>query len=283
MTTSYADRFHRVFPNQPPIIGMVHLHSLPGSPNYGGNLADVIDKALTDARTLAEAGVDALLVENLHDYPYYPETIEPETVASVAVCARAVAEQHDLPMGINILRNSWKASLGIAAAVGAKFIRLNVLTDAMITDQGMINGAAHLAVRYRKEIGAQDVLILADLLSKHSAPIAPRPVPVMAADMLKRGGADGIIISGHDSSQPPSQERLQAIKEAIPDAPVILGSGMTAEHAPTYAKVADGAVFGWGAKPNADMLQPVSDRMATDFVKAWSSGHENREEMNSQR
>lgn len=270
--SSYADRFHSVFPNRPPIIGMVHLHALPGSPSYGGDLKDVVNKALADAQTLAEAGVDALLVENLHDYPYYPETIEPETVASVAVCAKAVAEETDLPLGINILRNSWKASLGIAAAVGAKFIRLNVLTDAMITDQGMINGAAHLVSRYRKAIGAEDVLILADLLTKHAAPIAERPVPVIAADMLKRGGADGIIIAGHDSSQPPSRDRLREIKDAIPDAPVVLGSGMTTEHAPTYAKVADGAVFGWGSKPNADMLQPVSSQMATEFADAWATG-----------
>lgn len=270
--TTYADRFHRVFPNRPPIIGMVHLHALPGSPHFAGDLKDVVAKALTDAQTLADAGVDALLVENLHDYPYYPETTEPETVASVAVCARAVAEEIDLPLGINILRNSWKASLGVAAAVGAQFIRLNVLTDAMVTDQGTINGAAHLVSRYRKHIGADDVLILADLLTKHAAPIVERPVPVIAADMLKRGGADGIIIAGHDSSQPPSQDRLREIKDAIPDAPVVLGSGMTAEHAPTYAKIADGAVFGWGSKPEADMLQPVSDQMAKDFANAWSSG-----------
>lgn len=270
--SNYAERFHSVFPNRPPILGMVHLHALPGSPTFGGDLDDVIAKAVADAKTLADAGVDALLVENLHDYPYYPETIEPETVASVAVCARAVAEETGLTLGINILRNSWKASLGIAAAVGAKFIRLNILTDAMITDQGMINGAAHLVSRYRKHIGADDVLILADLLTKHAAPLVERPVPVIAADMLMRGGADGIIIAGHDSSQPPSQDRLREIKDAIPDAPVILGSGMTAEHAPAYAKVADGAVFGWGSKPNADMLQPVSEDLATGFAKAWSDG-----------
>ncbi|NYF97447.1 BtpA/SgcQ family protein [Janibacter cremeus] len=268
----YAERFHSVFPSRPPILGMVHLHALPGSPTFGGSLQDVITKALADAQTLADAGVDALLVENLHDYPYYPETIEPETVASATVCAKAVAEEIDLPMGINILRNSWKASLGIAAAVGAKFIRLNILTDAMITDQGMINGAAHLVSRYRKQIGADDVLILADLLTKHAAPLVERPVPVIAADMIKRGGADGIIIAGHDSSQPASQDRIREIKDAIPDAPVIMGSGMTVEHAPTYAKVADGAVFGWGSKPNADMLQPVSSDMATEFANAWTTG-----------
>lgn len=277
MTASYSERFHQVFPDRPPVIGMVHLHALPGSPNYGGSLDSVIAKALVDAKTLESNGVDALLVENLHDYPYYPETIEPETVASATLCAKAVAEQSALPIGINILRNSWKASLAIALAVGAKFIRLNVLTDAMLTDQGVISGAAHLVARYRQQIGAESVLILADLLTKHAAPLAVRPVPVIAADMLKRGGADGILLSGDDSSRPAPMSMVSEVKGYIPDAPLIFGSGMTAERAREYSKVADGAIFGWGSKPGADMLKPVSAEMTAAFTSEWRAGVASRD------
>lgn len=272
MSNPYLQRYNSVFAGTSPVIGMVHMYALPGAPGFSGNLNDVIDRAVADATTLAEGGVDALLVENFHDYPFYPDTVEPETVASAAVVAREVARQTDLPLGINILRNSWKASLGIAAAVDAQFIRLNILTDASVTDQGIINSEAHLVARYKKHIGGEHILTLADLLTKHARPLVDRPVGVIAADMLHRGGADAIILAGDDTSMPPSLERLHAVKEAISDAPIILGSGMTARHAAEYAKVADGAVFGYGSKKDHDMDLPASGELTREFVGLWRGG-----------
>lgn len=271
MKESYAKRFNNTFGGKAPVIGMIHLFPLPGSPNFDGNLDDVIERALADAEAHSMGGVDALLIENFHDYPFYPQTIEPETVASAAVCAREVARHTSLPIGINILRNSWKASLGIAAAVDAQFIRLNILTDAAITDQGFINSEAHLVARYKKAIDAEHVLTLGDLLTKHAEPLVQRSVPVIANDMLMRGGADALVLSGDNSSIPADPNRIQQIKDAIPDAPVIMGSGMTIEHAATYAKLADGAIFGYGSKPGADMVKPVSSEMAREFVQNWKS------------
>lgn len=269
MSNPYLQRFNSVFAGKSPVIGMVHMYALPGAPGFSGDLNDVIDRAVADAVTLQEGGVDALLVENFHDYPFYPDTVEPETVASAAIVAREVSRQTDLPLGINILRNSWKASLGIAAAVDAQFIRLNILTDASVTDQGIINSEAHLVARYKKHIGGEHILTLADLLTKHARPLVDRPVGVIAADMLHRGGADAIILAGDDTSMPPSLERLRQVKEAISDAPIILGSGMTARHAAEYAKVADGAVFGYGSKKDHDMDLPASGDLAREFVGLW--------------
>lgn len=270
--TQSSSRFARVFGDSKPVIGMVHLLALPGAPTYGGSLDAVIERALADAGTLAAAGAGALLVENLHDYPYYPQTIEPETVAAAAICAREVARAHDLPIGINILRNSWKASLGIAASVGASFIRLNILSDAYVTDQGIISAEAHLAVRYRKALGIDDVLILADVQTKHAAPLAPRPMTVVAGDLLGRGGADALILSGDNSSHPVPLDDLRAMKDAFPQAPVLLGSGMTGAVAAEYGAVADGTIFGWGSKPDADMLAPASAELCTEFCRRWHGG-----------
>lgn len=272
MSNPYLQRFQSVFADTAPVIGMVHMLALPGAPGFGGNLNDVIDRAVQDATSLAEGGVDALLVENFHDYPFYPVTVEPETVASAAIVAREVSRLTDLPIGINILRNSWKASLGIAAAVDAQFIRLNILTDASVTDQGIINSEAHLVARYKKHIGGEHILTLADLLTKHARPIVERPIDVIAADMLHRGGADALILAGDDTKMPPSLERLATVKEAIADAPIILGSGMTAAHAVNYGKVADGAVFGYGSKPGNDMDLPASKELAEEFVGLWREG-----------
>ncbi len=276
MSRNRRERFDRVFGGTSPVLGMIHLQALPGSPGFAGSLDAVIEHALRDVATMVDGGVDALIVENLHDAPYYPETTEPETVAAMAVCAKEVVRQAGVPVGINVLRNSWKASLGVAAASGADFIRLNILTDAMVTDQGIINGAAHLVTRYRKAIGADDVLIMADLLTKHAAPLVERPVPVIAGDMLDRGGADAIILAGDDSSMPPSLSRVEVIKEAFPDAPVVLGSGMTAAVGEEYARVADGAVFGYGSKEESDMARPVSAELTEAFVRVWGDGRSSR-------
>ena len=272
MSNPYLERFNGVFGGKAPVIGMVHMYALPGAPTFSGSLNDVIDRAVQDATTLAEGGVDALLVENFHDYPFYPMTVEPETVAAAAVVAREVGRQTDLPLGINILRNSWQASLGVAAAVDAQFIRLNILTDAAVTDQGIINSEAHLVARYKKHIGGEHILTLADLLTKHARPIVERPVGVIAEDMLNRGGADAIILAGDNTAMPPSLDRLRQVKDAMPDAPVILGSGMTAKHAATYAEVADGAVFGYGSKPDHNMDLHASGELTREFVGLWRSG-----------
>ncbi|MGP5071334.1 BtpA/SgcQ family protein [Arthrobacter rhombi] len=272
MSNPYLKRFNGVFGGKAPVLGMVHMLALPGAPEYGGNLNDVIDRAVQDATTLTENGVDALIVENFHDYPFYPDTVEPETVAAAALVAREVSRVSEVPLGINILRNSWKASLGIAAAVNAEFIRLNILTDASVTDQGIINSEAHLVARYKKHIGGEHILTLADLLTKHARPLVERPAGVIAEDMLNRGGADAIILAGDNTAMPPSLDRLHQVKEAMPDAPVILGSGMTAKHATTYAEVADGAVFGYGSKPDHDMDMPASGELTREFVGLWRSG-----------
>lgn len=272
MSNPYLQRFNGVFGGKAPVIGMVHMYALPGSPGFDGDLNAVIDRAVQDAQSLEEGGVDALLVENFHDYPFYPITIEPETVAAATVVAREVSRITKLPLGINILRNSWKASLGIAAAVDAQFIRLNILTDAAVTDQGIINSEAHLVARYKKHIGGEHILTLADLLTKHARPLVERPVGVIAEDMLNRGGADAIILAGDNTAMPPSLDRLAQVKEAMPDAPIILGSGMTAKHAAKYAEVADGAVFGYGSKPDNDMDKHASADLAREFVKLWREG-----------
>src|SRR5437764_8017935 len=132
-----------LFPRRPAIVGMVHLLPLPGSPRWAGSLEEVLRRAVEDARALAEGGVDGVMVENFGDTPFYPEQVPPETVAAMTRAARAVVEAVGVPVGVNVLRNDAAAALGIAVAVGARFIRVNVHTGAMWTDQGLLQGRAH--------------------------------------------------------------------------------------------------------------------------------------------
>jgi hypothetical protein len=261
-------RFRSVFANDKVVLGMVHLHPLPGAPRYGGRLAPVFEAALGDAEAICRGGASGMIVENFNDNPFYPDQVEPETVAAMAVIAKEVVRAAgDLPVGINVLRNDWKAALAIALAVGARFIRLNVLTDALVTDQGLIEAPAHLALRYRRALGADHLLILADVYCKHGAPLARRPLGTVARDTAERGLADALIVSGEESGDPPRREDILEVRAAVPDVPVLLGSGMRETTAETVALV-DGSVFGYHAKVDGIMTNPVDPERVRRFVAA---------------
>ena len=143
-----------------PIIGMVHLQPLPGSPGWSGSFQQVLDAALRDAETLAAGGVDGIIVENYGDIPFHPEHVPAITIAALTAAVLDVRRAVDIPVGVNVLRNDAAAAMAIAAATGAKFIRVNVHTGAMLTDQGWIAGAAHQTMRDRAAHGG-DVAVFA--------------------------------------------------------------------------------------------------------------------------
>jgi membrane complex biogenesis BtpA family protein len=256
-----------MFGTDKPVMGMVHLPPLPGAPNYGGSMTDVINHALRDADTLVSNGVHALIVENLGDYPYYPITTEPETVAAMCRAALELRKKYpSLALGINVLRNSWKAALAVALLVDAQFIRLNVLTDSMVTDQGIIQGEAHLAMRYRSAIGAGSIKVFADIYAKHGGPLVRRGLQTVVKEMIHRGMADAIIVSGEESSMPADIGEIQTVKQAAGDTPVFLGSGIGVNTV-DYVRYADGCVFGFGTKPSGDMNDPVDDATVRKFME----------------
>lgn len=225
------------------IIGMVHLPPLPGSPRWGGSMATVVDRARVDAAALADGGVDAVLVENFGDAPFHPDRLPPETVAALAVAAAAVAAEVSVPLGINALRNDAAAALAVAAAVGASFIRVNIHTGAMVTDQGWIEGQAAHTLRERERI-APAVAILADVLVKHATPPAGLTLERAARDAWERGLADGLIVSGPGTGEATSAEEVDRVQRILPAAPVLVGSGVTAETARALLQTAHGAIVG---------------------------------------
>lgn len=241
-----------------PLIGMIHLQPLPGAPRAAPGSMDVaITRALADAVALAEGGCQALMLENFGDAPFYPGVVPVHVVAAMARIATEVARRVALPFGINVLRNDGIASLAIAAAVGARFIRVNVLTGARVTDQGLIQGIAHELTRERARLGAHDIAILADVDVKHSAALAARPLADEVKDALSRGMADAVIVSGSGTGASVDLDKLALVKQAAGQAPVLIGSGATAASLPTLARYADGFVVGTATKYGGDVLAPV--------------------------
>jgi len=251
----------------PRLIGMVHLLPLPGSPEFSGDLIPVVEQAVSDARTLAAAGFDGLMIENFGDAPFYPDCVPPVTVAAMTRVAASVAAAVELPLGINVLRNDALSALSIAAVVGASYIRVNVLTGTMFTDQGPIVGRAAEVARLRAALGV-DVKILADVMVKHAVPPPGLTLEQAADELTGRGGADAVIASGPATGRPPTLEHLEQTKAAIGDLPLYVGSGATAVTARSFLTAADGLIVGSATKRNGDIGAPVDVTLAGEVVAA---------------
>ncbi len=250
---------------------MVHLPALPGAPGNEHPIDAIETRAVADARTLADGGIDAVLVENYGDAPYYRDSVPDHTVAAMTRVADAVVEAVDCPVGINVLRNDATAAMSIAAAVDAAFVRINVHTGARITDQGIVEGNAAETIRLRDRLDA-DVAILADHEVKYSAPLSTATSAAPFVETVGRGGADAIVVSGSATGDPVPQATLETVLEARAavdsDAPVVLGSGVTPENATTLLADADGAIVGTALKQGGKTTAPVDPARVEALVTA---------------
>lgn len=203
----------------------------------------VLDRAFADAVALAEGGMDGILVENFLDAPFFAGTVPPETVAAMSRVVAGLVREADVPVGVNVLRNDAAAALGVAAATGAAFIRVNVHTGLMWTDQGAVEGKAAQTLRTRAALGAS-VAILADVLVKHATPPPGLTVADAAADTWSRGLADALVVSGTGTGRPTDLTRVDQARVGAPDASVLVGSGVTPETVAAVLAAADGAIVG---------------------------------------
>jgi membrane complex biogenesis BtpA family protein len=259
--------FKQLFRSEQALIGMVHLLPLPGAPGYGGDFTVVVERAVAEAGVLADAGFDGLLIENFNDVPFYPENVPPETVAAITVAVREVARAVSIPLGVNVLRNDGPAALAAAVAAGASFIRVNVLTGAMVTDQGVIQGKAHTLLRLRRALGAS-VRIFADLLVKHAQPLGAALPQQVAEETTSRGLADALIVTGAGTGKPADLDEARAVRAAVPAVPLLLGSGVTAETAKVSLAAVDGIIVGSDLKPGGRAGAPLDAERVAAFVRA---------------
>lgn len=234
----------RGFPG--PLIGVVHLLPLPGSPGYA-RLATVRKRAVDDARAYALGGADAVIIENFGDAPFLKGSLPAETVAAFALCAHAVSEAIDLPLGINALRNDARAALGIAGAVGATFIRVNVHAGVVATDQGLIEGQAADTVRLRGALNLA-TRIAADVFVKHGRTLHADTIGPAAKDLVGRAGADAVIVTGPATGSAAALEEVAEVRAAIGRTPLLVGSGVTEKNAAELMAIADGLIVGTSLK-----------------------------------
>ncbi|NJR70291.1 MAG: BtpA/SgcQ family protein [Synechococcales cyanobacterium CRU_2_2] len=256
-----------IFRTATPVIGVVHLLPLPTSPRWGGSLHAVIERAEQEATALAAGGVNGIMVENFFDAPFAKDCVDPAVVSAMSLILERLQGLVTVPLGVNVLRNDARSALAIAACTGAQFIRVNVLTGVMATDQGIIEGKAHEILRYRRELGC-DVKILADVLVKHASPLGTPNLTVAVQDTIERGLADAVILSGWATGAPPSLEDLELAKAAARETPVLIGSGATIDNIANLCQAADGVIVASSLKRRNAVKNPIDPVRVSQFMEA---------------
>ncbi len=263
---------NQIFKNEKPIIGMVHLRPLPGSPLYDKTtmgMRQMVDTAVTEARLLEEGGVDGLQIENIWDYPYVKGgQIGPETVAAMAVAAFAVKQAVNIPIGINCHLNGAEQALALAIATGAQWIRVFEWVNAYVSHAGILEGVGGTLARMRTALDARDdVLFLCDVNVKHGSHfmISDRTIAEQANDAVTEG-AEALIVTGFETGIAPTPQKVKEFTDSV-DVPVFLGSGTTCENARELLRYADGAIVGSYFKEENDWKKPVSLQRTKRFME----------------
>jgi membrane complex biogenesis BtpA family protein len=227
----------------------------------------VVETAVSDASALAEAGFPALMVENFGDTPFFADGVAPETISAMTVAVIAVTEATGAPIGVNVLRNDALSAIGIAAATGAAFIRVNVLTGMMYTDQGPIVGRASEVLRRRSGL-APEIEIWADVIVKHATAPAGIDARQAAADTVERGGADAVIVSGSSTGAEPDIHEAAVVRAAAPDQTrVVIGSGANADNLSRLLSAADSVIVGSSTKVDGNAHNRVDPLRAAGFIE----------------
>lgn len=260
-----------MFPASPhkTIVAMIHVGALPGTPRAADSLRDVIRRAVNEARIYIDAGVDALLIENMHDLPYLNGDVGPEIVAAMTAVGSAIRPLTDLPLGVQILAAANREALAVALACEAQFIRAENFAFAHIADEGLMPQAhAGPLLRYRRNIGASSVRILADIKKKHASHALTADISLPdAAHAAEWMGADGIIITGSATGRPTAPADVSAARKAV-QIPVYVGSGTTATNLEQHWPDADGFIVGSAFKSDGDWASPVEPQRVTAFMRA---------------
>lgn len=251
------------------LVGMIHVQALPGTPRHQMSIDEIARIATDEATILADAGFDALIIENMHDVPYLRREVGPEIIAAMTRIGLAVrAAAPDLPLGVQVLAGANRAALAVAQAIGARFIRAEGFVFASVADEGLLDEAdAGPLLRYRKSIGADDIAILADIRKKHSSHAITADISLAEmATATAFFSADGVIVTGTATGEPTSVDEVRAVRSAMTDTMLLVGSGVTPDTAADLLTHADALIVGSALKQDGVWSNPIDPDRAQAFV-----------------
>ena len=264
------------FRTKKPLVGVIHVGALPGTPRSRASVDEIVDSAAREARLYREGGADGLMIENMHDVPYLRGSVGPEVVAAMAVVGRAVKAESSLPVGVQILAGANAEGLAVAHASGLDYVRVEAYAFAHVADEGLIESSAAELLRFRKKIGADAVRVWADVKKKHAAHAITSDVSLgETAAAVEFMLGDAVIVSGAATGEP---ARVEDVREARSRCrlPVLLGSGVTPENLAEFYEAADGFVVGSYFKEGglwSNAVEPARvRRMAESLARLREAG-----------
>jgi len=255
-----------LFTSPKPVIGVIHVGALPGTPRNNQTVAELVKSARNEAQLYRETGVDGIMIENMHDVPYLRGEAGPEIVAAMTAIGTEVKISAALPVGIQILAGANIEAMAVAYAAGLDFIRAEGYAYAHVADEGLIQSSAAKLLRYRRMIGANKVQVWADIKKKHAAHSITADVSLgETGETVEFMGADCVIVTGSVTGKPPSIEDVREAK-AHCTLPVILGSGINEKNIEEFYSHADGFIVGTSFKKDGHWAKPVDATRVNRFM-----------------
>jgi membrane complex biogenesis BtpA family protein len=256
-----------LFTKRKPVVGVIHVAALPGTPAGGERVSAIIERAKEEASIYRAGGVDGLMIENMHDVPYLRGRAGPEIVAAMAVVGLSVKAESNLPTGIQILAGANLEAMAVAHAAGLDLIRVEGYVFAHIADEGWIESSAAELLRYRKQIGADRVQVWADVKKKHSSHAVTTDISLgETAEAVEFMRGDAIIVTGSVTGRPPNIKDVEEVK-AHSSLPVVLGSGVDAVNITDFFEAADGFIIGSYFKRDGHWANTVAPERVEGLMK----------------
>ncbi|HEY0764664.1 MAG TPA: BtpA/SgcQ family protein [Pyrinomonadaceae bacterium] len=256
-----------LFQNAGPVIGVIHVGALPGTPRGSQTVAELVTAAREEAKVYSECGIDGLIIENMHDVPYLKSKVGPEIVAAMTAIGTEVKNECRLPVGIQILAGANIEAMAVAHAAGLDFIRAEGFAYAHVADEGIIEASAAKLLRYRRMIGAERVQVWTDVKKKHSAHAITADVSLgETAETVEFMGADCVIVTGSATGQAPKVADIQEAKSHC-HLPVFLGSGISESNIEQFYREADGFIIGSSFKIDGQWSNTIDPGRVTQFMR----------------
>lgn len=258
-------RFRQLFGPGKPVIAMVHLGALPGTPLHDadGGVEGIISAAGADLRALQDAGFDAVMFGNENDRPYELR-VDVASTATMAYVIGRLRDQISLPFGVNVLWDP-QATLALAAATGARFVR-EIFTGTYASDMGIWAPDAGAALRYGRRVGAGDVVKLYNVSAEFAHSLDGRSLPDRARSAVFSSVPDAVLVSGAITGEAAAMSDLEAVKRVLPTTPVLANTGVKHGTVADVLAVADGVIVGSALKVGGDTWAPVDPERARDFM-----------------
>ena len=256
-----------IFASPKPVIGVIHVGALPGTPRSSRSVAELVRQAQEEARVYRECGVDGVIIENMHDVPYLKGEVGPEIVAAMTAIGTEVKSECGLPVGLQILAGANIEAMAVAHAAGLDFIRAEGYAYAHVADEGLIEASAAKLLRYRRMIGAERVQVWTDVKKKHSAHAITADVSLgQTAETVEFMGADCVIVTGSVTGEAPRVADVQEAKSHC-RLPVFLGSGISAANLDQFYNEADGFIIGSAFKIDGLWSNTIDPTRVTEFIQ----------------